>query len=78
MEIYPEAKVILTVRDPVSWYKSVKGTLFKGGHEANSFPINIMTYFTGTRKLFKMVKNCQWEKGNRLNEGKQLYRILES
>jgi len=29
MKVYPNAKVILTTRDPVSWYKSVKNTIFQ-------------------------------------------------
>ena len=27
MEVYPNAKVVLTVRDPEAWYKSVKETI---------------------------------------------------
>jgi len=26
--IYPKAKILLTVRDPVKWYKSVKNTIY--------------------------------------------------
>lgn len=29
MAIYPEAKVLLTVRDPESWYKSISNTIFQ-------------------------------------------------
>ena len=29
MEIYPDAKVILTVRDPEAWYKSCEDTIFR-------------------------------------------------
>lgn len=29
LQLYPEAKVILTVRDPESWYKSCSNTIFK-------------------------------------------------
>lgn len=28
MEAYPDAKVVLTVRDPVKWYNSVKNTIY--------------------------------------------------
>lgn len=28
MDVFPEAKVILTVRDPASWYESMKNTLY--------------------------------------------------
>ena len=29
MEAYPNAKVILTVRDPVRWYNSVKNSIYR-------------------------------------------------
>ncbi|MBN8818608.1 MAG: hypothetical protein J0I80_07795 [Sphingomonas sp.] len=31
---YPEAKIILTLRDPESWFKSVSETIFSPGHTA--------------------------------------------
>ncbi len=31
MNVYPEAKVILTVRDPDSWYRSIMTTLYQAG-----------------------------------------------
>jgi hypothetical protein len=34
MEQYPEAKVILTVRDPDRWYESTKETIYKVGRAA--------------------------------------------
>ena len=30
--LYPEAKVILTVRDPESWFRSTQGTIFRPEH----------------------------------------------
>ena len=29
MEVFPEAKVILTIRDPEAWYKSVSETIYQ-------------------------------------------------
>ena len=29
MRVFPNAKVVLTVRDPERWYESVKGTIYK-------------------------------------------------
>ena len=29
MNIFPNAKIVLTVRDPAKWYESVKGTIYK-------------------------------------------------
>ena len=31
MTVYPEAKIILTVRDPESWHKSVMNTIYRAG-----------------------------------------------
>lgn len=31
MNVYPDAKVILTVRDPESWYRSIMNTLYQAG-----------------------------------------------
>jgi len=31
MAVYPEAKIILTVRDPESWHKSVMNTIYQAG-----------------------------------------------
>jgi hypothetical protein len=36
MERYPEAKVILTVRDPERWYESVRGTIYNVQNVASS------------------------------------------
>ena len=30
MAAYPEAKVVLTVRDKEAWYESARGTIFRG------------------------------------------------
>ena len=69
MEAYPDAKVILSVRDPEGWYKSVKSTIFEGNRDSISFPINIMAMITGSSKLFDLVTKCYRRKENRLNEG---------
>ena len=29
MRVFPNAKVVLTVRDPERWYESVKGTIYQ-------------------------------------------------
>eukprot|EP00090_Calanus_glacialis_P003701 TRINITY_DN12728_c0_g1_i1.p1 TRINITY_DN12728_c0_g1~~TRINITY_DN12728_c0_g1_i1.p1 ORF type:complete len:290 (+),score=63.80 TRINITY_DN12728_c0_g1_i1:118-987(+) len=38
MEAYPDAKVLLNVRDPVKWYHSVKNSIFKLNKTATTFP----------------------------------------
>ena len=43
MRAYPNAKVVLTVRDPESWYKSVKESIYYGYEMQQIFP----NYLTG-------------------------------
>ena len=50
MEAYPNAKVILTVRDPKKWYWSVKNTIFIVSHLNRSFPTNLFLTIVGKKK----------------------------
>ena len=50
MEAYPNAKVILTVRDPKKWYWSVKNTIFNVSHFNSSFPTNLFLTLVGKKK----------------------------
>lgn len=76
MEAFPNAKIILTVRDPKSWYRSVKDTIFKGNAESLSFPINIMGKMTGFSQLFELVRNCGRNVYNRFS-GLGMYEAIE-
>lgn len=53
VQLYPNAKVILTVRDPDTWFKSVSQTIAIALHD--SFFASIITYFTSRWKFLKMV-----------------------
>ncbi|HZS89059.1 MAG TPA: sulfotransferase [Chloroflexota bacterium] len=37
MQAYPEAKVVLTVRDPAQWYESASSTIFRVGRDERPF-----------------------------------------
>ena len=69
MEAFPDAKVILTVRDPTSWYKSVKETIYKGHIDSDSFPVNIWGRLTGMTNFFNMKINLSRKHKNRLKQG---------
>ena len=69
MESYPEAKVILTIRDPESWYESVKETIYQSNLEANKFPVNILYMIFGMTRFSNMVQNVMRKDRNRLNNG---------
>lgn len=69
MEIFPNAKVVLTVREPESWYKSVKETIYQGNVDSTFFPMNVLNYLTGMNRFFEMAWNLGSKSGNRFNEG---------
>jgi hypothetical protein len=53
MEEYPDAKVLLSVRDPESWYESVKSTIYQSIHRAVVNPI--------TAARISMLKGIIWD-----------------
>ncbi|CAF1205807.1 unnamed protein product [Didymodactylos carnosus] len=68
MKRYPNAKVILTVRDPDKWYKSVKDTIYDARHQ---FPgcyvkrFNLLKYgrkFWETYRVDEMARAIIWTK----------------
>jgi hypothetical protein len=53
MEAYPEAKVVLTVRDPEEWYRSVRNTIY--GSERDETPP------PDEDPVHRMIRNLVWE-----------------
>ena len=53
MRIFPNAKVVLTTRDPERWYESVKGTIFQV-RGFTSGAIGIFNKLVGNFKRFNM------------------------
>ena len=49
MKAYPNAKIILSVRDPKKWYRSVKNTIFYGYMMNRTFPTNIFCMLNRSR-----------------------------
>ena len=56
MEVYPDAKVLLTVRDPEKWYESVTSTIYRPHRIAKSTPafspFSIITNITKSSSPF--------------------------
>ena len=69
MEVFPEAKVILSVRDPENWYKSVKETVYQSNVNANSFPVYILYKICGMTNFTNMVEKIMRSDQNRLKSG---------
>lgn len=64
MEAYPDAKVILTVRDPASWYASVKETVWaisKAMSDAPGYVKLIDGLFPPGRKMGSMMDKVLWQ-----------------
>ena len=69
LEVFPEAKVILTIRDPETWYKSVSQTIYQINLNSNSFPENIWRRIKGYSKYSDMIQTLTRKKKNRFNIG---------
>jgi hypothetical protein len=60
MEIFPDAKVVMTIRDnPEKWYDSVHGTIYQINLAAKSFPLNILTKLDGSADFHDMAGNLR-------------------
>ena len=55
MRVFPRAKVVLTVRDPVKWYESVKATIFKI-HQGLDGTVGLFLKLIGKSRLRDVVK----------------------
>ncbi|MCH7662727.1 MAG: sulfotransferase family protein [Chloroflexi bacterium] len=57
LAVYPEAKVILTVRDPQRWYESTLETIYQGA----ALPDWVLRILPPYRDFIKMVRMAVWE-----------------
>ena len=62
MKQYPDAKVILTVRDFESWYKSVDSTIFRAGPQTPGEKIKMMGKLLMSARARNVVKVIKWFK----------------
>jgi Sulfotransferase domain len=64
MERYPNAKVILTVRDPEMWCESVRGTIYNIQYVASSPIFSLPAVFVPgmrhTRRIARMASGLAW------------------
>lgn len=54
MEVFPKAKVVLTVRDPHRWHKSLRNTIFQVQKRLEAFPLNLVSRLTSMRHFLPM------------------------
>jgi hypothetical protein len=67
MEEYPDAKVILTVRDPQRWYESAYNTIYTITRAASSSPIFylatlVMPRAKGMKGARRMIEEIVWQR----------------
>jgi Sulfotransferase domain len=67
MEKYPDAKVILTVRDPQRWYESSYNTIYMITQAASSSPIFylatlVMPRAKGMKRARRMIDEIVWQR----------------
>ena len=63
MKIYPDAKVLLTVRDPEKWYESAQSTIFQSVSRTPS-PLNrllLRLFRPNILRTMGMIKTLVWE-----------------
>lgn len=60
MQAYPNAKVILTVRDPVSWYKSVKNSILKSVPLTENFSSSTFLKAIGAYEYMDVSKKASY------------------
>lgn len=58
LRLYPEAKVILTVRDPERWYDSARQTIYR---QQRAFPAWVMPFFPRLRHFLRLTQRLVWE-----------------
>ncbi len=51
MEVYPDAKILLNVRDPETWYESVRRTVYIVSRPASSSPQSAESPAAGTGRM---------------------------
>jgi len=56
MAVFPEAKVLLNVRDPARWYESVQGSIFQLMTTVNRWPCTWFTTILGVRESMALVE----------------------
>ena len=57
-DTFPEAKIVLGIRDPDTWYKSVSNTIFK---VIPNFPKWVRFIFPRSDKVFNMIEKTIWQ-----------------
>ena len=69
MAAFPDAKVILTVRDPETWYESVKNSIYKTYGAHTYFPMNLFAWLMGIYKSLTISNRLSMEPARGAKKG---------
>ena len=79
MDVFPDAKVILTVRDPERWYKSVKNSIMKIRQVCSLPHVRLFLTISGSERATKIVnKSSNMKPKGSLKKGNEnIFNILQ-
>ncbi|TRY78757.1 hypothetical protein TCAL_09467 [Tigriopus californicus] len=75
IEAYPNAKVILTTRDPETWYKSVKGTIYKASSIVKKLPVYLFLKLMGRTLTTKVMDDLEYLPAKGMDKG--IFTVIE-
>ena len=78
MVAFPDAKVILTVRDPETWYESVKNSIYKTYGAHTYFPMNLFAWIMGIYKSLTISNRLSMEPARGAKKGKYHHNRCEN
>jgi hypothetical protein len=61
MEVFPEAKVLLTVRDPEAWYESAKNSIYASLIAGQKGELKEGTQEPPSQEAFQMISTLMWQ-----------------
>ncbi len=60
MEAFPNAKVLLTVRDPESWYHSVKDSIYVNNVLSTTWPFSFFFMFLRKNRVLNLIRRSSY------------------
>jgi len=77
MEAFPNAKVLLNVRDPVKWYTSVKTSIYRANTQSTTWPCSWFFYLVGSADNMFVCRNISRSVPKDSNLGLGLFEAIE-
>lgn len=70
MDAFPEAKILLTVRNPETWYTSVQGSIYQGYLATQQFAVRVFMRLIGQNRSQQVVNRVCWTPPSHYPKGK--------